>query len=320
MFVKKGECHLLVELSNVTKGFKNRLVLDHIDLTIQKGEVIGLLGPNGAGKTTTIRSIMNLTPIDDGEIRLFGKQIKGRNQKIKQRMGMVPQEIVIFEDLSVRENLHFFGKMYGLKGDNLIKRIDETLAFIGLTDRQKLRPKTFSGGMKRRLNIGCAIIHEPELLIMDEPTVGIDPQSRNHILESVQELTRRGMTIIYTSHYMEEVQTLCDRIIIMDNGKVITEGSSQTLMGSLTQEEQVYLEVEHESPELIKGLLDLPGVKTCHSLNGKIEMIIEPDTTKLAAIIDYSKSAEITAAYKKQPNLEDVFLTLTGKSLRDGEE
>lgn len=309
---------MLVELNGVTKRFKNEVVLNRVDLTIKQGEIIGLLGPNGAGKTTTIRSIMNLIPIDKGSIEIFGQSLKGKNQTIKRRMGMVPQEIVIFEDLSVRENLHFFGKMYGLSGENLNRRIDDVLNFIGLSDRKNMRPKAFSGGMKRRLNIGCAIVHEPELLIMDEPTVGIDPQSRNHILESVRELANRGMTVIYTSHYMEEVQELCNRIIIMDKGKVIAEGNSETLMDKHAKEEQIHLEVQEVTPELIEKLSNLPGVKNCWELEGRIEIITEPDSTKLADIIDYAHSSGILAIYRKQPNLEDVFLTLTGKSLRDG--
>ena len=311
---------MLVELNGVTKRFKNEIVLNGVDLTIKRGEVIGLLGPNGAGKTTTIRSIMNLIPIDKGSIRLFGQPLKGKSQAIKRRMGMVPQEIVIFEDLSVRENLYFFGKMYGLSGGKLNQRIDEVLDFIGLTDRQNMRPKTFSGGMKRRLNIGCAIVHKPELLIMDEPTVGIDPQSRNHILESVRKLAQHGITVIYTSHYMEEVQELCNRIVIMDKGKVIVEGGSEALMDKLIKKEQMHLEVKKVTPKLIETLSNLPGVKNCLESEGRIEITTEPNTTKLADIIDCAQSSGILAIYRKQPNLEDVFLTLTGKTLRDGED
>jgi ABC-2 type transport system ATP-binding protein len=221
---------------DVVKRYGQNLVLDHVNFDIKKGEIIGLLGPNGAGKTTTIKALMGLIPIDSGEIALFDKKFQDNTGSIKRRIGMVPQEIVVFNDLTARENLNFFGQLYGIKGKQLRESVDEVLDFIGLKEYENAMPKKFSGGMKRRLNIGCALIHKPELLIMDEPTVGIDPQSRNHILESVRKLGEIGTTVIYTTHYMEEVSSLCSRILIMDTGHIVANGSVADLTKRLNFE------------------------------------------------------------------------------------
>jgi ABC-2 type transport system ATP-binding protein len=193
---------MILEVKNLIKRYNDFLALDHINLSINEGEIFGLLGPNGAGKTTTISILSGLTKYDGGEVKFMGKDIRRHEMDVKREIGIVPQEIALFDDLTTHENLDYFGRLYGLKGKLLKERIDEALIFTGLTDRRKDRPKKFSGGMKRRLNIACAIVHHPKLIIMDEPTVGIDPQSRNHILQSIKELNRMGSTIIYTSHYM----------------------------------------------------------------------------------------------------------------------
>lgn len=203
-------------LTDVVKRYENKLTVDHVNVTIQAGEIFGLLGPNGAGKSTTISMICGLLKIDSGDIVIDGLSVSSNALEVKKKIGLVPQDLALYNTMTAAENVTFFGRLYGLRGKLLKERVAEALAFTGLSDRAKEKPATFSGGMKRRLNIACAIMHHPKLIIMDEPTVGIDPQSRNHILESVKELNRLGSTVIYTSHYMEEVAAICDRVAIMD--------------------------------------------------------------------------------------------------------
>mgnify|MGYP001500474916 CR=1 FL=1 len=226
----------VAKLRNIVKRYGNALALDHVDLDIHEGEILGLLGPNGAGKTTLIHALAGLVGIDSGSIEVFGKNQRRHLLDIKRDIGLVTQDIAIFEDMVPAENLAFFGGIYGLKGNALKTRIAETLAFVGLPEHAKKTPAKFSGGMKRRLNIACALVHRPKLLIMDEPTVGIDPQSRNHILESVRELRRRGTTILYTTHYMEEVEALASRVVILDQGHVIAQGTVDDLVRHIQYE------------------------------------------------------------------------------------
>lgn len=304
---------------DVVKRYGQNLILDHENFEIEKGEIIGLLGPNGAGKTTTIKALMGLITIDSGEITLFDEKFKERKDSIKRRIGMVPQEIVIFNDLTTRENLNFFGGLYGIKGKELKERVDEVLDFIGLREYEKAMPKKFSGGMKRRLNIGCALVHRPELLIMDEPTVGIDPQSRNHILEVVRKLGERGTTVIYTTHYMEEVQNLCSRILIMDSGHIIANGSVQELIKRLNFEEKTNLEVKKSGPELVQNLRNINGIKDILSVGNKLTLLSQNGANNLEDIIKMTEDYGIKSIQTETPTLEDVFLTLTGKALRDEE-
>lgn len=308
---------MIVTFRDVVKRYGQSLVLDHENFHIAKGEIIGLLGPNGAGKTTTIKALMGLVPIDSGEIVLFDESIREKGDSIKRRIGMVPQEIVVFNDLTVRENLNFFGQLYGIKGKELKESVEEVLEFIGLKDYGKSIPKKFSGGMKRRLNIGCALVHKPELLIMDEPTVGIDPQSRNHILESVRELGRKGKTIIYTTHYMEEVQNLCSRILIMDAGHIIATGNVSELTKRLNFEEKTNLVVKNSSPELIQNLRRIKGIKDVLAAENRITLLSQSGVSNLEEIIKVAQSYSITSIQSETPTLEDVFLTLTGKALRE---
>ena len=215
----------LVELTDVTKVYSGgKTAVDHVSFSLEKKGIYGLLGPNGAGKSSLINLILGLTPTTSGKISLFGQSIKAI-KKVSSKIGYVPQDIAIYPDLTAYENVELFGSLYGLKGATLKEKVLESLEFVGLTDQAKNFPRQFSGGMKRRLNIACALVHSPQLIIFDEPTVGIDPQSRNHILESIRLLNDRGTTVIYTTHYMEEVEALCDYIYIMDHGKVIEEGS-----------------------------------------------------------------------------------------------
>jgi len=305
---------------DVVKRYGQHLVLDHVNFEIEKGEIIGLLGPNGAGKTTTIKCLMGLIPTDSGKIVLFDESFKDNKNSIKKRIGMVPQEIVLFNDLTARENLNFFGQLYNLRGKELKESVDEVLDFIGLNDYEKVMPKKFSGGMKRRLNIGCALVHKPELLIMDEPTVGIDPQSRNHILEAVRKLGYKGTTVIYTTHYMEEVQNLCSRILIMDAGHIVANGSVDDLTKRLNFEEKTHLEVKSSSPELVQHLRSIHGIKDVLAAGNKITLLSQSGANNLEEIIKIAERYGIKSIQSEAPTLEDVFLTLTGKTLRDEEE
>ena len=311
---------MIAIFKDVVKRYGQNLVLDHESFQIEKGEIIGLLGPNGAGKTTTIKALMGLIPIDSGEIFLFDKRFKESKDSLKRRIGMVPQDIVIFNDLTTRENLNFFGQLYGIKGKELKERVDEVLALIGLKEYEKVMPKKFSGGMKRRLNIGCALVHRPELLIMDEPTVGIDPQSRNHILETVRKLGERGTTVIYTTHYMEEVQNLCSRILIMDAGHIIANGNIQDLIKKLNFEEKTYIEVRNFNIELLQNLRNVSGVRDVIATDNKITLLSQNGANNLEEIIEMAQGYGIKSIQSETPTLEDVFLTLTGKTLRDEEE
>jgi ABC-2 type transport system ATP-binding protein len=226
----------IIRIENVVKRYRQKTVVNSISITITQGEIFGLLGPNGAGKSTTINMICGLTSITDGKISVFGYDNSRDLSKIKPRLGLVPQELAMHYDLKAWENLELFGGLYGLKGDKLKEAIERALDFTGLLEYKNKFPKSFSSGMKRRLNIACSIIHEPELLIFDEPTVGIDPQSRNHILDSIRTLNKNGATVIYTSHYMEEVEAICTRIGIMDNGSLIAVGTKAELCSLISSD------------------------------------------------------------------------------------
>lgn len=310
----------IATMNHIIKRYGHQLVLDHVHLEIRQGEILGLLGPNGAGKTTLIHALSGLIGIDSGSIELFGERLSGPMLEVKRKIGLVTQDITVFEDLTAHENLAFFGGIYGLRGTELRRQITETLQFVGLTDQAHKRPSKFSGGMKRRLNIACSIIHRPRLLIMDEPTVGIDPQSRNHILESVRELQRRGTTILYTTHYMEEVQSLASRVVIMDQGHVIAQGTIDELVKNIHHEEKIKLEVVELTEDLIDNIKQLDGVKHV-VLNGtQIQIISRAGAGNLDRILSLAKSAGgVLSIHAEKPTLEDVFLTLTGKQLRDTE-
>ena len=236
-----------IQLRDVVKRYGDKISVDHMNLTIAKGEIFGLLGPNGAGKSTTIKMICGLLRSDQGDIEIDGLSIRRHPLEVKSRIGIVPQELAIYENLTAKENLDFFGKLYGLRGSELKQHVNEALEFVGLIDRRRDKPAGFSGGMKRRLNIACALVHKPKLIIMDEPTVGIDPQSRNHILESVRTLNSQGATVIYTSHYMEEVEAISSRIGIMDHGRLIATGSLKQLISQVEQKEKLMVETDRMS-------------------------------------------------------------------------
>ena len=309
---------MLVEVRNLVKRYKDVLAVDNVSLAIEEGEILGLLGPNGAGKTTTINAMIGLTRADSGDIVIFGKNFKEFELEIKRNLGIVPQDIAIFEDLTAYENLCYFGKLYGLKGSLLKERVEEALEFTGLLDKKKQYPKKFSNGMKRRLNIACALVHHPKLIIMDEPTVGIDPQSRNHIIQSIKKLNKMGSTIIYISHYMEEIEEICTRIVIMDHGRIIAKGTKEELKALMTSDERVVLELSTANYTLVDNIKRLAGVKDAYVNGTELTVISQKNSKNLNGIIDQvSESSEIISLNVEQPSLETVFLTLTGRSLRD---
>ncbi|EFM12889.1 ABC transporter related protein [Paenibacillus curdlanolyticus YK9] len=310
----------LVELREVVKKYEEAVTVNHLSLDIEEGEIFGLLGPNGAGKSTTIGMLSGLISVTSGDIQVGGHSIKRRPLDVKRQIGLVPQDLAIYEYLSARENVTFFGKLYGLRGKMLRDRVDEALAFVGLLDRAKDKPSTFSGGMKRRLNIACAIVHRPKLIMMDEPTVGIDPQSRNHILESVRELNRLGSTVIYTSHYMEEVEAICSRVGVMDHGKLIACGTKEQLLRQAGQEEKLLLELDQESTGAMDEIRNHPRVKRVTTTGERLlEVFVKESTTVLQDLLFILNKHGIAlrTLTRVEPDLESLFLHLTGRTLRD---
>lgn len=310
----------VASMEDVVKRFGNVQALDHVSFTIQKGEVLGLLGPNGAGKTTAIRTLAGLISADAGEITLLGERQDVSNIRLKQHIGLVTQEVTVFEELSAEENLRFFGGLYGVKGDTLRQRVKETLEFVGLSEHAGKAPVKFSGGMQRRLNIACALVHTPKFLIMDEPTVGIDPQSRSFILESVKRLAAQGTTVLYTSHYMEEVQTIASRIVIMDLGRVIASGTLEQLIGRIQHEETIRITVTNPSASLSESFRAIQGVKSVMQKGADYTIVSGAGSGNLNRVLAVAQqSGGVSNISADKPTLEDVFLTLTGKKLRDEE-
>jgi ABC-2 type transport system ATP-binding protein len=309
-------------MNEVVKRYRSLAALDHLTLNLQKGETLGLLGPNGAGKTTAIRVLTGLTGADAGEIRLFGQEMRGKSNSaaIRRRIGLVPQDLALYETLSARDNLEYFGKLYGVHGAELKSRVGSVLEILGLADVEKKSPKKFSGGMKRRLNIGCAVIHKPELLILDEPTVGIDPQSRNHILDFVSEINKQGTTVLYTSHYMEEVERVCSRVCIMDAGRVIADGNIEDIAKAAIFEETITLEIKEPAPSLPESIKKIQGVVRCDVENRAVVITSAAGSGNLSRIIEVASPYVILGVSAKRATLEDAFLALTGKKLRDGGE
>jgi ABC-2 type transport system ATP-binding protein len=308
-----------IQIKDAVKKYGDKVSVDHLNLTIQKGEVFGLLGPNGAGKSTTIKMLSGLLKIDQGDMMLDGISVKTDPLEIKRRIGLVPQDLAIYENLSARENVTFFAKLYGLRGSLLKERVDEALEFVALTDRQRDKPSSFSGGMKRRLNIACAIMHHPKLIIMDEPTVGIDPQSRNHILESVRKLNQMGSTIIYTSHYMEEVAAISTRVGIIDHGHLIACGTEDELRSKAAQEEKIVIQVDKLDKAAIQELNDHPRINQVTAQNQTIEISLSSSQAYLQDILFILSKhlVKIQTLSQIEPDLEALFLSMTGRTLRD---
>ncbi|MGI6632677.1 MAG: ATP-binding cassette domain-containing protein [Bacillota bacterium] len=308
-----------IEVRSLRKEYKNTVAVDDIDLSVERGEIFGLLGPNGAGKSTTISMISGLLTPTSGSIFLKGEDVTKSPWKVKSILGLVPQDIALYPTLTARENLFFWGKMYSLSGALLRERVDAALEYAGLTDRANERIDTYSGGMKRRINISAALLHKPEFLIMDEPTVGIDPQSRSHILETVLSLNREGITVLYTSHYMEEVEYLCSRIAIMDRGKIIAAGTQDELKKTVGDSDRVHVVVSEANEEILADIRSIPGVQEVELLDSAIHVLVKNGHERAAAIMDAISrgGSKVSSVSIEEPNLESVFLKLTGRALRD---
>jgi ABC-2 type transport system ATP-binding protein len=309
----------ILEIRNLTKKFDDFVAVDNMSLNVREGEIFGFLGANGAGKSTTISMVASLLRSTKGEINLLGRNIASHNKFAKTNIGLVPQEIAIYENMTSYENVSFFAGLYGLRGQQLKERTEEALEFVGLGDKHKSFPNNFSGGMKRRLNIACAIAHRPKLIIMDEPTVGIDPQSRNYILNSVRKLNEMGCTIIYTSHYMEEVEEICTRIAIVDHGKIIAEGTKEQLKAIITDTKDIWIGIKGNESLSIKNLKQIPGVIAVRLEENTVKINSKGEINNLNKIVQQliRDQVEIRSVEEQAPNLETVFLTLTGRNLRD---
>ncbi|CAM3273296.1 ABC transporter ATP-binding protein [Paenibacillus lupini] len=309
----------VLEIRNLTKKFGDFIAVDNMNLSISEGEIFGFLGANGAGKSTTINMISSLLRITKGEIQVLGRDIVKENKFAKINIGIVPQDLAIYEEMTAYENVRFFAGLYGIRGSLLKERTEEALEFVGLGDKHKALPKSFSGGMKRRLNIACAIAHHPKLLIMDEPTVGIDPQSRNYILNSVKKLNQMGCSVIYTSHYMEEVEEICTRIAIVDHGKIIAEGTKDQLKSIITDTKETWIGVKNAERLDLDALKGITGVNSVQLEEQMVKIVSRGEINNLNWVIQQliRDQVEISSVEEQAPNLETVFLTLTGRKLRD---
>lgn len=306
----------MIQVQNLSKSFQSVKAVDNISFTIDKGEIFGLLGPNGAGKSTTLNMISTLLKSDHGSILIDGEEVKTNSNTYKQLIGVVPQEISLYEELSAYDNLLFWGDLYGISAKDLRQRIYNVLELIGLFDRKDDLIKTYSGGMKRRINIAASLLHNPKVLLMDEPTVGIDPQSRNHIFDVIETLNKQGMTIIYTTHYMEEVERLCNRIAIIDSGKIIAQGTQPELQELVEAKENVQLTFDFLSEQQV---IEIGTLMPYAMIQKEHVLIIEATVKELSHIITACNDLNliISDIQLKKVNLETIFLNLTGKQLRD---
>ncbi len=308
-----------IEAQHLRKNFGDLQAVQDVTFTAQAGEILSLLGPNGAGKSTTISMLSGLLEPAGGDALVMGHSIRREPMAAKAALGVVPQDIALYPDLTARENLVFWGKMYDLRGGVLKQRVQEVLDVIGLTDRQHHRVGTFSGGMKRRVNIGVALLHKPKVVIMDEPTVGIDPQSRRHILDNVKELNRQGMTVLYTTHYMEEAAELSHHIAIVDKGKVIVYGAHDELLKLVGQQTRIDLTLNAEAGRVMADWQETDGVSRAYAEDGKVTVLVDDSNVVLPRLFESAAraGARIMSVDIREPNLEAVFLHLTGRALRD---
>ena len=310
----------LLEVKNLSKSYGNNLAVNNLSFDVYTGEILGLLGPNGAGKSTTITILSGLLSYNSGEIYFLGKDVQKNSKQVKANLGIVPQDIAFYEEISAYQNVKFFASLYGLTGNTLEERVKEALEFVGLEERKNEKPKTYSGGMKRRLNIACAIAHHPKLLILDEPTVGIDPQSRNRILDAIQTLRNQGTTVIYTTHYMEEIEQIADRVVIMDKGQKIAEGTIEELLEDYNNINLYCITLEEPIEDFLY-LYDIPGVRqiTTDKVKKRIKIETDKKADNLNKILSQllEKGNQIQDMTTEKGNLEMVFLDLTGKKLRD---
>lgn len=309
----------VIKVENLVKRYKELIAVDHFNLEIREGEILGLLGPNGSGKTTTINCILSLLSYDKGTIEVFGKEMQPDSYDSKRKIGVVMQNVAVFDALNVYDNIDYFCGLY-IKEKQLRRQyVEEAIEFVGLSDYKKFYPKKLSGGLLRRLNIACGIAHKPKLIFLDEPTVAVDPQSRNRILEGILELNRQGATIVYTSHYMEEVEQICTRIAIMDKGKNLATGTTDELKQMIKKKEIISIEILDISDEDILALKELKNVYDVTYENHKLTILCSNGKHNLIHILDYlqTKNLSFGRVYSELPTLNDVFLEMTGKELRD---
>jgi len=306
----------MIQVQNLSKSFQNIQAVNDISFTINKGEIFGLLGPNGAGKSTTLNMMSTILKSDAGNIHIDGIDVNENSKECKHLIGVVPQEISLYEDLSAFQNLLFWGNLYGIPPKELKERIHTALELIGLLDRKKSLIKTYSGGMKRRINIAAALLHNPKILFMDEPTVGIDPQSRNHIFEVIETLNKKGIIIVYTTHYMEEVERLCDRIAIIDSGKIIAQGTQSQLKELVKTKESIQFEFNFLSESNVNQLRELLSYTMTQNKN---KLLVESTVKELSNVITACNELQLSIKdiQLNKVNLEAIFLNLTGKQLRD---
>lgn len=309
----------MIHIENLVKRYGNLVALDHLNLDIEEGEIFGLLGPNGSGKTTAINCMLALLKYDKGTITIFGKEMQPNRYDIKKNIGVVMQNVAVFDQMTVRENIDYFCGLYVKDKSKRKELVEEAIEFAGLEDFQKMRPKKLSGGLLRRLNIACGIVHKPRLIIMDEPTVAVDPQSRNKILEGILSLNRQGSTIIYTSHYMEEVEQICSRIAIIDHGRVLATGTTEELKKMIKTGETITIEAIALDEELLTDIRTLPHVFDVIYDNQVLKIRLSGAKHNLVRILNYLQERDISfgRVFSELPTLNDVFLEITGKELRD---
>lgn len=309
----------VIEIENLTKCYGKFKAIDNLSLYVEKGKIFGLLGPNGSGKSTTINCILSLLEFEKGTIKIFGKEMRPNAYDIKSKIGVVFQDVAVFDELTVYENINYFCGLYIKDKLTRIKYVDDAIELTGLQDFKKFRPKQLSGGLLRRLNIACGIAHKPELIFLDEPTVAVDPQSRNNILEGIKQLNKNGATIVYTTHYMEEVEQLCNRIAILDKGKIIAIGTKEDLKELVTIGEKITVDVQNLQPELLEKLSKIKNVIECKYEDNTLYVTYQKGEENLENMIDFLKKNNVKydRIFSELPTLNDVFLELTGKHLRD---
>lgn len=309
----------IIEVKNLSKSYKNLKAIDDLSFDVYEGEILGLLGPNGSGKSTTINSILNLLEFEKGTIKIFGKIMKPDAYDIKRDIGVIFQEVAVFEELTVYENIDYFCGLY--VSDKLLRKsyVEDAINLVGLKEFTKFYPKQLSGGLLRRLNIACGIAHKPKLIFLDEPTVAVDPQSRNNILDGIKKLRDDGATIVYTTHYMEEVEMICDRIIILDKGKILAEGTTDELKSLAKLEEKITLEVKKISSKVVDEIKTFKTVDSVIENGNNLVITYKKGKDNLGELIDFLHSKKVTYSkiFSERPTLNDVFLELTGKDLRD---
>ncbi|MGI6462130.1 MAG: ABC transporter ATP-binding protein [Candidatus Scatomorpha sp.] len=312
---------MLVEMKDIVKRYGKLLALDYFDLEVEKGEIYGLLGPNGSGKTTAINCMLSLIKFDNGTVKLFGEKMSPKRNDLKRKIGLVMQDIGVYDELTVEENITYFCGLYISDSKKRKEYVEEAIAFVDIDSHRKFKPPKLSGGLKRRLNLACGIVHKPDLIILDEPTVAVDPQSRNHILENVKTLAQEGKTIVYTTHYMEEVEAICDRLSIIDHGKVLVKGTTEEIKTMSSIGEIIAVRTFNLEDELLYGIRNMKEVEAVNyePSAGKLVVNFSKGESRLMSLLKLfeEKKAVFFDLHVKTPSLNDVFLEITGKELRD---